>query len=314
MAVAHTSSIARTVRFLASLAPAALLLLLFFAVIAIVSTRVEGMTGGLLGALAAGSLLLGILLAYWIAVDWINLRIIRRCDRSGSSWRDGDIVAVEGIVRVDGEPMRSPFTNTLCAACVYKVWYSRQRSARGGRESDVLAQGFHLMRTRIEGVTTSVALRTLPSFETDLMKVESGRTWGEQVQSLVDERLTGAPRAVKFEREGRLIELRAGEIDEVHEDYRMGAVGDRADTLTIEEEVLPVGVAVCAVGTYRAERRSLTARRSRFGPNLMVYRGRADEVIARVGGENVTYTRAILVLWSIAAATIGLVLAWPVSG
>jgi hypothetical protein len=94
----------------------------------------------------------------------------------------------------------------------------------------------------------------------------------------------------------------------VHEDYLMGEIGPSADGLVIEEEVLPAGEAVSAVGTWDQAGSCLTARRSRLGPNLFVYRGRAEDVLSRVGKESAGFARATAVLLGLGGLLLGLAL------
>jgi hypothetical protein len=174
----------------------------------------------------------------------------------------------------------------------------------------VLAQGFHLVRTRIEGGGRSLLLASFPSFETALREEAAGTKWGAQAKALV-ERLTGtAPSAGQRERESRLLAVRHGEVDEVHEDFCMGTLGDAVDTLDLEEEALPVDERVCVVGTYDSAQQRLLARRRKLGPDLVVYRGGAQEVLERVGGDMAGYARAAGVLALVGASI--LAFAWLV--
>jgi hypothetical protein len=102
--------------------------------------------------------------------------------------------------------------------------------------------------------------------------------------------------------------VRHTEVDEVHQDYLMGAVGPSADALVIVEEVLPLGQAVCAIGTYDRERNGLTARRSRLGPNLFVYRGSAAEISSRMDEELRCSATTVAWLLGIGALLLGLAL------
>jgi hypothetical protein len=294
----------RLPRFLASLLPPALLLGGFFAVIAVVTWRFGGLTGAILGIVAGACLVFGILLAYWNVVDWSNLRTIRTSTPGAGALADDEIVAVEGVVKVDGPAMRAPFSGTACAAYTYVVSYSRP-TARGRSERRVLAQGFHMVPTRIEGEGHSVRLGSFPAFEDDLRESASGRQWGTQATALFDTITERAPAASDRERTSRLIEVRQTEIDEVHQDYRMGTPGENVEPLAIEEEVLPVGQSVCVIGTYEGARQRLTGRRSRIGPNLIVYRGTAPEVLSRVGGDIPGYTKAVAVLTGIGVTIVG---------
>jgi hypothetical protein len=241
--------------FLASLLPAIILFVGFFAVAGFVGARLQRSTGTVVGIAAGGSLVLGILLAYWILVDWLNLRVIRRTLAAGpAAFRDGHVVAVSGVVRVDGPPLTSPFTGIPCAAYTYTVSYS-QNTGRGRSEQVDLAHGFHFLRTRIDGDSGSIRLRSFPSFEDDLRESASGTRWSAEVRALMDA-IGQAPAADERERRSRLIDARRLETDEVRRDYRMGPLNARPEALTIEEEVLPLGQDVCAIGTFHQQDRS----------------------------------------------------------
>jgi hypothetical protein len=153
-----------------------------------------------------------------------------------------------------------------------------------------------MLPTRIEGSRGSLHLRSFPGFEDDLRENAPGTKWGDKARALVESISGRAPSAGQAERESRLLELRHGEVEEVHHDYLMGSIGPHADGLVIDEEFLPVGKAVSVIGTYDEKRSALTARRSRLGPNLMVYQGSAEEVLSRVGKEVRGFARAVAVL------------------
>jgi hypothetical protein len=295
--------LARNVRFLTSLAPGVLLFVLFIAIVVIVGARFDGNAGVLLGIVAGLSAVIAVALTHAVLVDWLNLRAIRAAQRPGGhQLRDGAVVAVDGVVRVEGEPMVSPFTATRCAAYTYEVSYSKRSGRR--RKRVVLAQGFHLMRTRIDGAVHSLRLGSFPGLDSDLRRTEHGSAWSGQARALAAALGPTASSASQRQRQGRLLEVRHTIVDEVHQDYRMDEIGPHADRLDITEEVLPVDQRVCVVGAYDQERRSLTARRSRLGANLIVYRGSADEVMARVSRHNARLVMVIAVTVVIAAGVL----------
>lgn len=282
----------RNARFLGSLALAALVLFGFFAVVFVISSRIQGFVGVAVGIFAGACLALGVLLAYWTFADWLNLGIIRKKLRAGNSTlRDGEVVAFDGVVRIDVEPMIAPFSGTPCAAYTYVVAGSRQSISRGGGVRAEIAQGFHLVKTRIEGATQNLRLCSFPSFEDDLRENMHGRQWATEARVLIG-RISGkAPSSGERERQSRLLEVRHTVLEEVHQDYCMGAVTGSGDGLVIDEEVLPVGQEVCVIGAYEKELNGLTARRSRLGANLIVYRGNAEEVLSRVGKETAGFAK-----------------------
>ncbi len=304
MLKALVAGIVRNLRFLGSVVTALLLFLGFMAVVAAASARLQGGIGLAVSIIAGVCLALGVLLTYWISVDWLNLRVIQSArGQEDSALADGAIVAFNGLVRVDAEPMTSPFNGTPSAAYTYIVKNARQPKSR-----NVVAQGFHLVKTQIQGSSQSLGLCSFPSFEDDLRENLRGEKWAAQVRKLIDRIAGTAPPAVERERQGRLLEVRHSEVEEVHEDYCLYtkltvAVGD---ALIIEEEVLPIGKEVCVVGTYDKEMNGLTARRSRLGPNLIVYRGSAEEVLSRVGKDTAGFAKTAVFLVGITMLVFGL--------
>jgi hypothetical protein len=252
----------------------------------------QGLPGVVVGILAGGCLTLAVLLGYWNAADWLNLRVVRRATRPRApALRDGEVVAFEGVVRVDGEPLTAPFSRTPCAAYTYVVAGSRYSVVGGRSERYILAQGFHMARTWIEGTQRRLRLGSLPGFEDDLRENARGTRWEAETRELFARLSGAAPSAGERERRSRLLEARRSVIEEVHHDYCMSPMPERADGLVVDEEVLPAGQTVCVVGTYDAKLDGLAARRSRLGADMIVYRGRAEEVLSRVGSDVTGFAR-----------------------
>ncbi len=302
----------RFARFLTSLVPALLLLALSFGIVILVGSRLGGLTGLLLGILAAGCIALGLLLAYWNVVDWSNLRVIRRTKSSGpADWLDGAVVAVDGFVRADGEPLSSPFSGIPCAALTYVVSGHRHSSAHQGSRRVLMAQGYHLIKSYIDRAGQRLRLCAFPGFSDELRRVENGGTWGHQALQLIADPDGGASHGREGQILSGLLQARHSITEEIRCDYVTGFTATRPDGLTVVEEVLPVDREVCIIGTYDRQLGGLSARRSRIGPNLIAYAGTADEVLARVGKELATFTRAALVLAGIGLAIVAYALVRP---
>lgn len=298
----------RNARFLLSLIPAFVLFFGLIAVVTMVTERVAGGIGIAMGLVSGVSLVFGLLLVYWSAVDWLNLRIIRRSLHEPSFF-DGDVIGFSGVTRVEGEPMISPFTKTPSAAYTYVVSAQRYSARRQGRRRHVLAQGFHMLPTQIVGPSRTLALASFPGFEDELRENDQSGRFGDEGVKLI-ERLSaaGTPAGNDRQRHSRLLELRHTVVRDVHEDYCQSESAGSGSGLTIDEEVLPAAETVCVVGTFEAESSTLSARRSRFGPNLMVYRGSAEEVVERIGNESKFFAKAIVVLLGTGLLILGLTL------
>lgn len=300
---------ARFGRVLFSLLLAGAMLFGFFFVVIFVGGRIEGGPGLLAGILAGAGLVFGLLLAYWNLVDWLDLRVIRRSRRAGhEALRDGQVTAFEGTVRVEGEPMRSPFSATPCAAYTYAVTASRHSGPRGRSVRVDIAHGFHMLRTRVEGAQGTLRVRSLPAFEDELRRTENGVTWGAEARRLLEEISGRASSAGEWERRASLLEAQRTKIEEVHRDYRTGRIGDPDHGITVVEEVLPAGEVACVIGTYEQADASLTARRFRLGRRLVVFRGSAEEVSTRVGKDIGFYARAAALAIAIGLLIVGFAL------
>jgi hypothetical protein len=148
-----------------------------------------------------------------------------------------------------------------------------------------------MARTWIEGTQRRLRLGSLPGFEDDLRENARGTRWEAETRELFARLSGAAPSAGERERRSRLLEARRSVIEEVHHDYCMSPMPERADGLVVDEEVLPAGQTVCVVGTYDAKLDGLAARRSRLGADMIVYRGRAEEVLSRVGSDVTGFAR-----------------------
>ncbi len=284
---------ARYSRFLFSLVPAIILLLVTLSVAGLVNARLAGGVGLTIALVTAGCLAFGILLVYWNAVDWFNMRTIRAQLSIGSgTLKDGTVVAFSGVVRSDDAPMVAPLTGKACAAYVSVVAVSRSGSTHNThRARSVIVQSFHMNHTRIEGDSTSLTLGSLPGFETDMRESDHSDKWAEQVHEQTKKLAHCVERTTDINRESLLQSLRNTTIDEYHYDFcRSIDIGDHK-TFVVDEEVLPIDTEVTVIGTYDRQRGALIARNSRLGPNLIVYKGSKNEVLARISSEILWYAK-----------------------
>ncbi len=299
--------LASQLRFLRSVALAAVVLGGLAVISALAASRTDSTLQLWIIGIGAVSVGLGALLAYQVSIDWLNLRVIRR-NRvvPGAPPRDGAVVAFEGMAHVDGEALTSPLGGVPCAAYSYKVsrLVSSSLQSRPGSRHVVCAQGWHMLPTRIVGSADTLALHSFPGFEDELRVVGSNDSWLGAARSLVERLEDTAEPGGQRERESGLLEARHSLLEEVHQDYLVMNLGSEVG-LHYEEETLPVGEPLCIVGTFDPERQALTSRRSRLGSNLIAYRGSADDVLERLGGEATGYTKLALALITVGALMVG---------
>ena len=114
--------------------------------------------------------------------------------------------------------------------------------------------------------------------------------------------ITGAilfpPFAINNFVQGRIL------ISEVSTDVMTGSIAGNDETLLVEEECIPADETVCAIGTYDEKTNGLTGSRDRFGPNIIIYRGKADDVLSRLSKDISGFMNASIVMVTIAALII----------
>lgn len=228
----------------------------------------------------------GVLGLWSVLGDWLACRTLRmaRLDPAREV-TSGDRVAVSGRLRVQGEPLQSPFGAQACAAYTYLVAGSRRSASRSGSRTtrQNCLHGYHMLPTTFEGDGMVLSLRAFPAVEADLSEVAVGKSWGEQARVWLTEVLEQAEVPVTDEADSfaGLLNARVALDPPLHSDYLISDVSNAGSSLTVEEEVVPVDVPVCILGTYEALEQGLSGR----GGDLVVYRGSAGEVLERLGGD-----------------------------
>lgn len=302
-----------TFRFLTSLIPGALLL---FSVIGVFSFIVETFDNGwglLLAVIAVICLGFGGMTVYWNMVDWLNLKVIRRHAMGGGSIRQAEVAAFTGTVLSDEPPMESPFTKKPCAAYKYEISESRSSTTSGSKSRRVvLAEGFHMLPTRIEGPRGTFKLGAFPAVESELRSVEPS-AWTKAGWEKIRQLVGNAPRGSTLEREAAFQNALHEINGAIHTDFCQTGYKDGTNTVQVEEEYVPINEEVSIVGTYDGTWNAITTAKRRFGPELMVYKGNPQEVLDRVGKEVRTFAKVAAVLLTIFTAIMAFTLLWQSS-
>lgn len=276
---------AAKIRFIIKLIPAIILLLAVIGVVSEIEAHVGGGWGLVLGIIAAACFGVGTLGLYWLVVGWLNYRYLKRdLTHPKLSLEDGQICAISGVTRTDDVPLISPFSQQLCAAYDFSVSYNSVRREHTSSTRVIVAQGFHLLPTRIENQQFSVTLGALPDVSEDLTD-SSTKPLPKPAYDYLTSLITVASSAGQMEREAALIEARRRIDNEVRQDYCMVASLDSSSQYTVVENRVPINSSVCVVGTFNQSKNAMTGENQRFGPNLMLYNGSAKEVLAREGKE-----------------------------
>jgi hypothetical protein len=273
-------------------------------IILVTSVAAEPMQGGLGTAVAVtGAVCLGFafLLGKALMTDWLAQRALGKSMLTGPTLPEpGTTVAFEGIARVEGSPLVSPFSGHSCCAYSYLV-AGRRRAISGGSSTTRRAnslQGFALAPTEIVGESLSLRLRAIPGSEVRLRDAKTGGDWGKMAEERVAQASANSG-ASEREGFGSLLLAQTGPIEPGSREVYFGNYG-KGDDLTVEEEYMPIDEPVCLIGTFETAPSGLSGRTPRLGPNLQVYRGTRQEVLDFLSSELKTWNKTLMILLAIA--------------
>ena len=261
-----------------------------------------GLTIALLFPICMG---IGVTLLYFVVADRINLKILNHFN-SGTNKKfiDGEIIGFCGEVHCEGEPMISPFTDTACAAYTYSISKSVSKT-EGGTRSFLLAMGLHMNKTKIHGKSRVLNLFSFPSFEDDLRFENSGTQFAKQVNQLLAKFYDDVDERSLSQHQANLSFARNNHLDQIHQDFCQSSHPTAGTIFSIKEEILPVDVPVCVVGTYDERRQGINGCKTRFGQNLMIYKGDINNVIIKLESETSTYLKVAMVFIAIGLSCLG---------
>lgn len=260
-----------------------------------IGSDVFGKPGAVIAFIAYLVFLFGVIGLWGAAGDWRVLRLLRqgRLQLEGKVTA-GDRVVVSGELQVDGDPLVAPFSQQPCAAYTYQVTGSRRRaSGEGVRKYQQLAlQGFAMQPIHVEGDGMRLSFMALPEAEPELTESKLGGEWGERARAWLNE-LAGSPgtRASELESTSILLNAQSSVEPPVRVDSLIYNVDDDGSAFTVREELIPLSGPVCVLGTYEALDQGLSGRNG----SILVYRGTAEEVRARLSKEMRDSTRIGLI-------------------
>ena len=208
-------------------------------------------------ALFTGLFLTGCLSFLTARRDWAALR---RAEQ-GEPFQDGRMEAAIGAIQPLGQPLTSPFQQLPCVAYTYKISHRETTSSSrdGSNTSEVTDfSGYALAPAVIRSLRGDVrlpAFTDLDAFNCRLNQAHAAQNAGIYIQN------------TDFEQVG-LISTFSVAVQTIKEpgitarkDWQIHAAGLQADQ-TFEEQVVPVGQQVTALGFYSSEQNSFVPRSS----------------------------------------------------
>src|ERR1044071_2820457 len=198
-------------------------------------------------AIGAGLFMATVVGTYRISID--DLLNARRLSIDTEP-RDGEDIAATGPIRVDGEPLRAPFSRRAAAIYIYEI----DHDMRGSSVKDY--SGFALAPSYVDAFHGPVRLAGFPRLE----KFE--KTIVADPRPYVDK--------TQFDRAGldALRQMLTGDGDRARKDFQLTDAGVTKESRAFEQIVEP-GEIVCAIGRYESGRI--------VSPRIV--RGRPDEAV-----------------------------------
>lgn len=210
------------------------------------------------------SLFFGLLLARTTIgtfLDCRNLRIHRVTPETALA--DGQHVAISGRIRVEGDPVKAPFSGTECAAYSYRV--TGERAAPHASEltrKQLCLTGYALSSASLDCGSRRFRINAMPEVDVDLRSDAMGGEWGR----LAFERIRASA-----ETQSPTGELHAmGEMGSARESVEaprsiniyVAPTRGTDNTLNVNEHILPADTDVTLLATYASGPDSLEGRRS----------------------------------------------------
>jgi hypothetical protein len=218
-----------------------------------------------------------------------DIRLVRNASENAIS-ADGARIAVIGALRAVALPLRAPFSRRECV--YYRYVANRSEAEEDAREGEPTGEysGLALTRCVIKSATRETRLAGVPmikGFEGETVTLSGDECYRnaedyvattrfEHVSLADTDRMVRSIRTNFDEREGQ-----------VRRDVRLEQAGPIRE-LMLRETIIPVGVEVCAVGTWSSDQAGLIQK---FGTRemLTLYAGGADEAAARIARSMKTY-------------------------
>lgn len=202
-----------------------------------------------------------------------DMRLVEQSDRVVSP-RDGERIAVCGVIEADGEPLQSPVRNNSSVLYHFSVFHLESSTTSEASDEVVDFAGFGATPARVTG----------PSF--------TARLGGFPTLYGFDEKFIDSPNARENAREylrfATFEEMTKGTIEWIHimdhmwdgrsevvRDFRKGEARP-IDQWKFNETSVAPGERVCVIGSWSAEKGALVAG---GGLDLWLYRGTKDAVL-----------------------------------
>lgn len=225
----------------------------------------------IIGVLAVAAALIVVWATVITSLDRRDLKRYR-ADPDDAFW-PGQVVALSGCIRVEGEPLTAPFSGTACAAYNYQVT-GQHRDLDNHDRAQLCLLGFALADARLDCTSRSFPLGALPDVDTDLRENAIGGEWGDLGLEKIQRAARNREPADGSQALGALSDARKVTNAPQSVDFFIAPTRAAGSKISVIEDAVPVNVPVTVLATYDARTGGLDGRRLR---GLKIFAGTFDE-------------------------------------
>jgi len=228
-------------------------------------------------------LIAGALGCWGAVISWIDFRGLRRYRADASDpFKDGQTIALSGVVRVSGEPLLTPFSDQPCAALSYQITGEGRSGADNHSRQRLCLLGFGLADAVLDCGGQTFPLRAVPDVGTDLRAIATNRAWRERGMKLIKHAGKEWEEASEEKARGKRID--AGRYAQPRLDAKLFVAPTRgtSNSLGIIEDHVPIDQPVTVQATYDSRLGGLRGGHFR---DMKVFAGHLDDKLAELEGE-----------------------------
>ena len=220
-----------------------------------------GSVGWIHWLVGLGLFAIGVIAVWATVITGLDRRALRahRVDPEGPL-EDGQIVALTGRVRVQGEPLKAPFSGTPCACFNYRVSGLRSSSDNGTR-GQLCLLGFEITPAVLECGARRFNLLAVPDVDTDLREMSTGGPWGEMGLARIKGAAETETSADEPDAQGALSEARTHTRAPRAVHRFVAPTRSSSINISVVEDHVPVDKPVTVLASYASLAQGLDGRR-----------------------------------------------------
>lgn len=222
--------------------------------------------------------IIGLLVAWATTVTFLDRRAIRtyRADPE-SRFENRQSIALSGRIRVEGEPLQSPYSGKACASYSYMVKAQRNDPGSNGTRQQLCLLGFHMLPSVLDCGSRRFPLSAFPEVDTDFRSIASGGEWGDRALKRINRAHETMERKAEPDARAALDNAKLYNHAPQAVDFFIAPTRAAGSAVSVTEDAVPVDAEVTVLGAYVARNGGLDGQRFR---GMKIFAGTLDECLA----------------------------------